>query len=103
MGVRSTPPQEVTLVYRPVGPTHVFTANGPEMSGFHISHPDRKVAFELAGDALGKHVKLIYGVDAEYEFDRSFADFESHLKGEISANQVKARIAHREPHLQPAQ
>jgi hypothetical protein len=79
MGHRANPPSEVTLVYRPVGPSHVFTANGPEMSGFHISHPDRKVAFDLAGKALGEHVALIYGVDAHYEFERSFDDFEGGL------------------------
>jgi len=92
----ATPPEEITLVYRLVGPSHVFTANGPEMSGFHISHPNLKVAFDLAGKALGKHVSLIYRVDAQYEFERSFADFESHLKCGISANQVKARITHQE-------
>jgi hypothetical protein len=84
-----------------VGPSHVFTANGPELSGFHISSPDLKVAFDLAGVALGKHVALIYGVEARYEFERSFDDFESHLKSAISANQVKARIMHREAALQP--
>jgi hypothetical protein len=102
MGSHATPPEEITLVYRPVGPSHVFTANGPQMSGFHISHPFRKVAFELAVEAIGKHVALIYGVDAEYVFDRSYDDFESHLKGEIEGNQVKARITHKEGTLQPA-
>ena len=64
MGRPAAPPDEITLVYRPVGPSHVFTATGPSMSGFHISSPDLKVAFDLAGVALGKHVALIYGVHA---------------------------------------
>jgi|ERR1700682_1140903 len=101
MPSRATPPEEITLVYRPVGPSHVFTANGPGMSGFHISHPYRKVAFDLAVDALGKHVALLYGVDApQYEFDRSYEDFEAHLKVEIEGNQVTARIAHKDDALQ---
>jgi hypothetical protein len=103
MGRRTTPPpEEITLVYRPVGPSHVFTANGPEMSGFHISHPHRKVAFELAVEALGKHVALIYGVDTQYELERSYDDFETHLRNEIEGNQVTARIAHTQARLQPA-
>lgn len=98
----SSPPEEITLVYRPVGPSCVFTANGPEMSGFHISHPHRKVAFDLAVKALGKHVALIYGVDAHYEFELSYEDFEAQLKShEITANEFKARITHT-PALQPA-
>jgi len=101
MGTRTSPPNEITLVYRPVGPAHVFTIKGPDMSGFHVSHPDRKVAFKLAGEALGKHVALIYGVDAHYEIVCSFDDFESHLKGEIEGNQVKARITHKDAALQP--
>jgi hypothetical protein len=84
-----------------VGLSHVFTANGAGMSGFHISHPFRKTAFELAKEALGKHIFLMYGVDVNYEFDRSFSDFEAHLKDEIEANQVKARIAPKEAVLQP--
>lgn len=101
MGHRQPPPDEITLVYRFVGPSHVFTANGPEMCGFHISHPYRKVAFELAVEALGKHVALIYGVDAKYEVERSYLDFKSHLKSEIEGNQVKARITHSDVALQP--
>jgi hypothetical protein len=97
---RETPPEEITLVYRPVGPSHVFTANGPEMSGFHISHPQRKTAFELAVKALGKHVHLIYAVDAHYQFERTYEDFEAHLKDAIEGNEVKARIT-RDIALQP--
>lgn len=85
-------PAEIILVYRPVGNSHVFTANGPKMSGFHISSPTLEVAFDLAGLALGKHVKLIYGIDAEYRIENSFDEFRNHLKGSIQGNQVRARI-----------
>lgn len=92
MGAHLNPPSEVTLVYRPVGKSHVFTANGHKMSGFHISSPVLKTAFELAGVALGKHVKTIYGIDAQYEIESSFDNFVKHLKESIQANEVKARI-----------
>lgn len=91
------PPDEITLVYRPVGPSHVFTASGPEMCGFHISSPKLKVAFDLARASLGRHVALIYGGAAEYEFEHSFEAFEADLNGEsLCGNIVKARITHRE-------
>ena len=102
MGRCASPPDEIILVYRPVGRSHVFTAKGPELSGFHISHPDLKTAFHLAGAALGKHVALIYDTEPRYEFERSFKDFETHLKGEILGNQVKARRIKREAVRQPA-
>jgi Na+-transporting NADH:ubiquinone oxidoreductase subunit NqrB len=73
----TSPPDEIILVYRQVGRLHVFTAVGSEMSGFHISHPDLKTAFYLAGAALGRHVVLIYGVEPQYEFERLFDDFEA--------------------------
>jgi hypothetical protein len=89
-----TPPREITLVYRPAGKkSHVFTAAGAKMEGFHISSPDRKVAFDLAALALGAHVGLVYGVDPlRYEIETSYDDFEAHVGG-INGNRVRAVIA----------
>src|SRR4051812_44705817 len=88
-----TPPREITLVYRPVGKSHVFTATGANMKGFHISSPDRKVAFDLAALALGKHVGLVYGVHpVRYEIENSYDEFESHIGG-INGNRLRAVIA----------
>jgi hypothetical protein len=89
----ANPPREITLVYRPVGKSHVFTATGPNMKGFHISSPHLRVAFDLAPVALGKHVGLIYGVPARYEIEHSFDDFAGHLSASIPGNRIKAVIA----------
>jgi hypothetical protein len=90
----SSPPEEITLFYNEVSKAHVFTASGKGMSGFHISHHDLRKAFDLAGESLGCHVALVYGVPAHYEFEHSFKDFEEHLRGrDIAGNIVKARIA----------
>lgn len=88
-----TPPREITLVYRPAGKSHVFTAAGAKMEGFHISSPDRKVAFDLAALALGAHVGMVYGVDPlRYEIETSYDEFEAHV-GVINGNRVRAVIA----------
>ena len=94
MARREAPPDEITLVYRPVGPSHVFTALGAHMSGFHISHPDLKVAYGLAEASLGPHVKLIYGVAVEYEIPMGFEAFSRHIKGHqsLDSNRLTARI-----------
>jgi hypothetical protein len=99
MGELINPPSEITLVYREVAPSHVFTALGPRMRGFHISHPDRKTAFKLAEAALGAHVKLAFGVDAAYHISTKYEDFESHINGSrsLDSNKVKARIQERSP------
>lgn len=88
-----SPPREITLVYRPVGKSHVFTATGPNMKGFHISSPKLRLAFDLAPVALGQHVALVYGVPARYEIEHSFDDFEEHLSESIPGNRIKAVIA----------
>jgi hypothetical protein len=92
---RHAPPEEITLVYRPVGPSHVFTALGYRMSGFHISHYDLKTAYEWAEASLGPHVKLIYGIEADYEIPMGFETFKRHITGHQKledANKVTARI-----------
>jgi hypothetical protein len=72
------PPEQVTLVYREVGKTHVFTAR--ELRGFHIGSCDRKFAFEHAFTALSEHVSRLYNCHAEYKPLSSFQQFENHLK-----------------------
>jgi hypothetical protein len=97
----SNPPAEITLVYRPVGKSHVFTSASPEMSGFHMSHPSLKCAFELASFGLGKHVSELYNCNAAYKVDGNFEDFEAHLKGDsLRANLIRATLNTRE--LEPA-
>jgi hypothetical protein len=76
------PPEQVTLVYREVGKTHVFTAR--ELRGFHVGSAERKFAFEHAFTALSEHVSRIYGCHAEYKTDLTYAQFEAHLKGPTS-------------------
>jgi hypothetical protein len=90
---RQTPPQEIILVYRPVGKSHVFTSASPDMSGFHMSHPSLQCAFELASFGLGKHVSEMYGCEAAYKVEGNFEDFEAHLKGHSPrSNLIKATL-----------
>jgi hypothetical protein len=72
-------PQRVTLIYREVGNTHVFTS--PELRGFHIGMCDLNAAFDSAVLALGEHVSLLFNCKAKYHVDGGFVNFESHLKG----------------------
>jgi hypothetical protein len=64
------------------------------MTGFHISHSNIRVAFDLAAASLGPHVKLLYGIDVQYEIPMSFDDFVQHIKGHrsLESNQITARI-----------
>lgn len=79
MPVQRTPPAEVTLVYRTVGKTYVFTSE--DLPGYHIGSATLERAFELAVQGLGYHVSKIYGCHAQYS-TQPFAEFEAHLKGE---------------------
>ena len=74
----TVPPEQVTLVYREVGKTHVFTAR--ELRGFHIGSADRKFAFEHAFAALSEHVSRLYDCKAQYQSILSYQEFEKHLK-----------------------
>lgn len=86
-----TPPVEVTLVYREVGKTHVFTA--PDLHGFHIGSSVLKNAYEQAVIALGQHVSRVFDCNVAYRMDRSFKEFESLLKkdDEFAGNFVLAK------------
>lgn len=85
------PPAEVTLVYREVGKTHVFTA--PDFRGFHIGSSVLKTAYEQAVIALGEHISRVYNCPASYRIERSFKEFETLLKkeDEFASNFVFAK------------
>ena len=97
MGVLHSPPSEITLVYRVVGKTHVFTAL--DMTGFHIGSSSLRCAFEQASVALGEHVTAVSGMQAQYSFEPSFEAFEAHLKGKgLIGNFVKALRSEQSAH-----
>ena len=102
------PPEHVTLIYRAVGPTHVFTSS--EWSGFHIGSHDLRDAFNQAIEALGEYVTELYGCEATYVPEMTFETFEKHLhrrgktaQQSLADNFVTAKLAemHR-GHLRPA-
>lgn len=72
-----TPPERVTLLYREVGHTHVFTTS--EWVGFHIGSSKLRVAFEKAIEALGEYATELYGCSATYVPEIPFEEFERHL------------------------
>lgn len=77
--VTKTPPTSVTLIYRAIGKTHVFTAQ--EFKGFHIGSSSLRKAYEQAIKALGEHVSLIYGQSVEYETRQTYEAFQRKLSG----------------------
>jgi len=76
----SLPPQEVTLVYRNLGMTHVFFAE--EFHGLHVGGQTLREALDNAIYALGKHITLLYGLStpAQYALQGTADDFESQLR-----------------------
>lgn len=72
--------EQVTLTYRKVGETHVFTAR--ELPGLHIGSSSLYKAFEQSIKALGEHVTRLSGKEACYEAEMTFADFKKYLAGE---------------------
>jgi hypothetical protein len=77
---RETPPQEVNLIYREVGKTHVFTA--AELRGFHIGSESLAFAYENLAQALSEHVSRVFGCEAKYCIEGSFDEFRHHLGSE---------------------
>ncbi len=73
------PPPEVTLLYREVGKTHVFTADHDKLRGFHIGSSDLSRAFHQAAIALGEHVSRVFGCSANYTLEISFTEFQERL------------------------
>lgn len=89
----SSPPEQVTLVYRRVGDTHVFTA--PELPGLHVGSSSQAKAFEQSIKALGEHVSQLHGCTATYTVEMSFAMFKQCLAGEnaVACSFVTAKKA----------
>jgi hypothetical protein len=58
-------PEDVGLLYRPVGRSHVFSA--PDLPGFQIGHPDLQLALEGICPALSSHLSATHGVPLRYE------------------------------------
>lgn len=76
----ASPPQQVTLVYRNLGITHVFIAE--EFRGFHVGGATLRDAMDNAIYALGKHITAVYGLKtpAQYTLRGTFDEFESQLQ-----------------------
>lgn len=84
-------PNEVTLVYREVGNSHVFTAAGI-VGLVHVGSCDRKKAFDNAFVALSTHVSMLTGKKVSYVPDRTYEDFAEHVGGnDLSSNFITAR------------
>jgi hypothetical protein len=96
--MRATPPNEIALVYREVGASHVF--NAPEVPGFHIGSSLLKKAFEQALIGLGEHMSRVCGRSVHYGADLTYEQFLAHLKNPdlqgteaLFSNFVIAKIA----------
>lgn len=86
------PPREITLVYREVGKTHVFSTQ--EFRGFHVGSSSLKFAFEKAIVALGLHVSEEFSCPVEYVMESTFSEFEDHLSGKgVTPGFIVAKIA----------
>jgi hypothetical protein len=86
-------PDEVALVYRMVGETHVFTSTG--IDGLvHVGSHDKRTAFDCAFKALSLHVSKTSGMAVEYEPEQSFEEFfdDAHA-AEITGNFIVAKRA----------
>ena len=92
MSRNAAPPPEVTLVYREVGKTHVFTA--ANLRGFHVGSSSLHFAFDHLAAALGEHVSRACNCEASYRLQVSYDEFERHLTGcELTGNFVVAKRA----------
>lgn len=78
-------PEQVTLTYRRVGDTHVFTAR--ELPGLHVGSSSLYKAFEQAIKALGEHVSRLCEREVGYEAEMTFAQFRQYLAGENAVMQ----------------
>ena len=103
MAQRQTPPPErIPLVYRMVGETHVFTADG--FVGFYVGSSNLSNAFNQLAPALSDHVSTALGCQLSYSMESPFADFESHLKSAATTgNFVMAHRANTSGRLESIQ
>lgn len=87
-------PQELALVYRQVGNSHVFTSKSAP--GLHIGSSQRSEAFTCALTGLSEHFTRLYGRSVRYESDMDFDEFEARLCGAeegLAGGIVFARLA----------
>lgn len=68
MKQNNNPPEEVSVLYRKAGDTHVLTSDG--INGLvHAGSSDPGQVHPMFIDALQIHVQKTYGVDAAYEHE----------------------------------
>jgi hypothetical protein len=79
VSANATPPPEVTLIYRELGKTHIFTV--AELRGFHVGSSSRSFVFNQLAEALSEHVSLVYGCKAQYRLEVAYEEFEARLNG----------------------
>jgi hypothetical protein len=82
MGKHLIVPAMVRIFYRHAGRVHVFTS--PDMRGLHVGHSDLRQAFALIPQAVSGLVELETGVEAVYEAEVSFEEFEAQLSNNSS-------------------
>lgn len=70
-------PNEVALVYRQVGSSHVFTAKSAP--GLHVGSSDLERAFDNALEGLGQHFTRLYGRQVSYQAEVDSAEFARRL------------------------
>ena len=71
-------PEEVGIVYRSAGSTHVFTSKG--IKGLvHCGSSDLEDAFNQVIACLNHHVSEVYNCEVEYKSQMSFEEFSQHL------------------------
>lgn len=93
MNEQITVPNNVELIYRVVGKTHVFSSKG--IRGLvHIGSHDRQEAFTNVIESLGAHVSAAYGCEAAYKCAISYTQFEEHIDADndIAGNFLIARL-----------
>jgi hypothetical protein len=86
-------PDQIELVYRRVGSTHVFMSRG--ITGLvHVGSHDRKSAFTGVIDALNFHVEQAYETPAVYEAGMSYEEFAMHVdtKDDLTGNFLTAKL-----------
>ena len=90
-----SPPENVNLVYRKVGKTHVFSTEGAR-GLVHVGSVDRENAFNSVIPALSKHITAAYEREASYTCEMSYSDFVQHLDeaNSLSAGFVEFRLDH---------
>jgi hypothetical protein len=83
--------REISIVYRKVGDSHVFTTL--EFNGFQVGGPSLKRAFENLPEALSAHVSALEKAPMRYTLTESWQDFEGRLRSDNFFDSLIALIA----------